>query len=44
MKRLVILLCAVLLLTGCTKAPVEQAHVPEQEAVTLQAITLGNAT
>ena len=44
MKRLVILLCAMLMLTGCTgaPAPVEQEDVPEQEVVTLHAITLGN--
>ena len=44
MKRLIILLCAMLLLTGCTGSPtpVKQAEVPQQEVVTLQAITLGN--
>lgn len=42
MKRLVILLCAVLMLTGCTKAPVDEIVLPAQEVVTLQAITLGN--
>lgn len=41
MKRLVMLLC-VLLLTGCTKAPVDQTNPQEQEVITLQAITLGN--
>ena len=42
MKRLVILLCATLLLTGCTIAPTVEPKAPEQTVVTLQAITLGN--
>lgn len=44
MKRLVVLLCAMLMLTGCTgaPAPVEQADMPEQEIATLHAVTLGN--
>lgn len=42
MKHLMILLCAMLLLTGCTKAPVVETQEPAQEVVTLQAITLGN--
>ena len=44
MKRVLILLCAMLLLTGCAdrSVPVEQSAMPEKEIVTLQAITLGN--
>ena len=41
MKRLVILLCAMLLLSGCSKPSVKQTDDPQQAVVTLQAITLG---
>ncbi len=43
MKRLILLLCAVLLLSGCTPSPVEIPAAPEKEVVTLRAITLGTA-
>lgn len=43
MKRLLLILCALLLLTGCTPAVKREADLPKTGIVTINAITLGTA-